>query len=103
MADCRLTTIDNPFNPFTQFDDWYRYDEQHGYCTSGYIARIANLDDDMPDTMWDDEYERVVDEICDLNILGIYMKVTKKDYEDGKWKERALRFDSELPQEAENI
>ena len=92
MADCRLTTIDNPFSPFTQFDDWYRYDEQHGYCTCGYIARIAILDDDMPETMWNDEYERAVDEICKLNLIGLYKKVTKKDYEGNKWRERALKI-----------
>ena len=100
MSDCRVTTIDNPFNPFTQFDDWYRYDEQHGYCTSGYIARIAILDDDMPDTMWDEEYERAVNEICDLNILGIYKKVTRKDYETDDWRKRALNFDNLTPQMA---
>lgn len=92
MEDCRITTLDNPFSPFTQFDDWYRYDEQHGYCTSGYLARIAMLDDNMPEAMWNAEYDRAVDEICSLNILGIYQKVTKKDYEDGSWKKRALSF-----------
>lgn len=86
MTDYRVTTIDNPFSPFSQFDDWYRFDEQHGYCTSGYIARIAVLSDDMPETMWNEEFDRAVDEICDLNVLGIYKKVSPKDYENGKWK-----------------
>ena len=26
-----LSTIDNPFNPFTQWDDWLRYDEDKKY------------------------------------------------------------------------
>lgn len=31
--DFLLTTFDNPFDPFTQFDDWNRYDTDTGYCT----------------------------------------------------------------------
>ena len=38
---CMITTIDNPYNPFTQFDEWYAFDEGKGYCTSGYLARIS--------------------------------------------------------------
>ena len=26
MANVMLTTLSNPFNPFTQFDEWYDYD-----------------------------------------------------------------------------
>ncbi len=86
MSDCRLTTLDNPYNPFTQFDEWYQFDEEHHYCTCGYIERIAFLDDDMPDAFFDEEYERAVDEICEINVLGIYKKVTENDYANGKWK-----------------
>ena len=26
MAKCMLTTVDNPYNPFTQWDAWFRFD-----------------------------------------------------------------------------
>ena len=30
--ECMLTTIDNPFDPFEQFDEWLMFDKQKGYC-----------------------------------------------------------------------
>ena len=37
-----LTTKDNEFNPFTQYDDWKNFDEytKH-YCTEAYVARVV--------------------------------------------------------------
>ncbi len=36
-----LTTEDNPYNPFTNFDEWYAFDTQKGYNTCGYLARVS--------------------------------------------------------------
>ena len=35
-----ITTNDNPFNPFTQFKDWYSYDRALGYYTPELIDRM---------------------------------------------------------------
>ena len=43
MKTCALTTIDNPFDPFTQFDDWFRFDEAKGYHSCSYLGRIAKV------------------------------------------------------------
>lgn len=42
-----LTTADNPYNPFTHWDEWYAYDTSHGYDTSGYLARVLVSSDDL--------------------------------------------------------
>lgn len=34
-----ITTIDNPFNPITQFEEWNRWDIDKGYNTLSYMAR----------------------------------------------------------------
>lgn len=73
-----LTTIDNPFDPFNDYDNWLRYDEEKGYNTCGYLARIAKVTDDMSLKEEDQEIERACDEIIDLNPLGIYRKVKKE-------------------------
>ena len=69
-----LTTIDNPYNPFTQFDEWYAFDEQKGYHTCEYLARIARTSYDLTDSENDIAITRAIDEICRLNVLGIYRK-----------------------------
>ena len=72
-----LTTMDNPFDPFTQFDKWYNYDVAKGYNTCSYLARIANTSCELPDVINQLEIEAAIDEICELNITGLYKKVTK--------------------------
>ena len=37
-----LTTYDNPFDPFEDWDNWRRYDEDHGYYTCAYLARMTD-------------------------------------------------------------
>ena len=70
-----LTTIDNPFNPVTQWDEWYEYDEEKGYCTSGYLARIAITSDDLSPKQQDQAIEDAINEIISLHPDGFYVKV----------------------------
>lgn len=72
-----LTTTDNPFDPFTQFDDWYAFDEAKGYHTCSYLARITRSSPDLSEADDDLAQEQAIDEIVNLNILGIYKKVTQ--------------------------
>ena len=79
-----LTTIDNPFNPNTQWDDWLRYDEDHGYYTTAYLARIAKTSDELSTADYLDAVEQAVDEICELNLLGLYTKLIVYEDNDEK-------------------
>lgn len=76
MKAVMITTVDNPYNPFTQFEEWETFDEEHGYFTCSYLARIAKVSDNLSDTDEALAIERAIDEIVKLNILGIYKKVT---------------------------
>jgi hypothetical protein len=75
MASRMITTDDNPFNPFTQFDEWYAYDEALGYHTCSYLARIVKYSDDMSEADVDFAIEEGVNDILQMNILGIYRSV----------------------------
>ena len=73
-----LTTIDNPFNPFTDFTKWFLYDIEKGYYSCAYLSRIARTSDQLSDAENLNEIERAIDEIIRLDFMGIYKKV----YED---------------------
>jgi hypothetical protein len=70
-----LTTIDNPFNPFTQFDEWYTYDTTMGYHTCAYLARITKSSNELSDADADLAIDSAMNEIIKFNILGTYLKV----------------------------
>ena len=75
--ECRLTTIDNPFDPFTQFDDWFLFDTEKGYNSCSRLDRVTKLSDEMSEVEINEEIERAIDEIIKYDFLNIYKKVTK--------------------------
>ncbi len=77
-----LTTIDNPYDPFDQFDPWYEFDEAHGYHTSGLLARIVNNSKDLSDPDHDSAIELAIDEIITENVSGMHRKITREVSED---------------------
>lgn len=72
-----LTTIDNPFDPFDDFDKWYAFDIAHGYDSCGYLARVARTSDKFSEEDQEKEIQRAIDEIVKLNINGMYKKVSR--------------------------
>ena len=74
-----LTTIDNPYNPFEQFDLWLLFDKEKGYNTCEYLARIVNLTKDMSEKEIDVATDRAIDDIIINDPFGIYKKVTSED------------------------
>jgi len=77
MADHMLTTVDNPNNPFTHFDEWYAWDEAAGYHTTGYLARIVITSDELSEADQSLAIEEAIDEIVEMNVLGVYRKVAE--------------------------
>ncbi len=78
MANFALTTVDNPFNPFTQFKQWFSFDVEKGYNSCAYLGRIAKTSDQLSDAENDMEIEQAIDEIVKLDFMNIYKKETKQ-------------------------
>ena len=77
-----LTTIDNPFNPYTQWDEWIQYDESHGYYSSSYLARIVKTSDELSSKDNLLAIEEAIDEICELNLSGSHTKLIIYEEDD---------------------
>lgn len=73
-----LTTVDNPYDPFEKFDDWYRYDIENGYNTCGLIARLLPNSRDFNVLESNEEINSVIDRIIQLDPLNQYVIVAKK-------------------------
>ena len=75
--ECMLSTIDNPFDPFEQFVQWFLFDIEKGYNSCSLLARIIQVSDDMSEPEIDAETERAIDAIIENDVLNIYKKVTR--------------------------
>lgn len=82
--DYMLTTSDNPFNPFEDFDSWFAFDVSKNYFSCSYLARIAQTSESLSDYLNSLEINRAIDAICQMNIQGDYVKVSRKDFEKDK-------------------
>lgn len=78
MAKVALTTVDNPFDPFDQFDSWLTFDLDKGYSSCSYLARIAKTSDQLSDEENSREIERAIDEIIKYDFRNIYRKIKKE-------------------------
>lgn len=79
MKETWITTFDNPFSPFLQWDLWYNYDTKKGYNTCQYIDRIAKTSLSQSEAEFDRAIEQAIDEILLYNPL-LYRKVVKDDF-----------------------
>ena len=75
--DCALTTVDNPFDPFTQFDSWFQFDVEKGYYSCSRLARVAELSDDMTEQEVSEAIGSASDTIIKYDITDMYKKVNR--------------------------
>lgn len=77
--DYMLTTVDNPYNPFTHYDEWYAYDEAAGYHSTSFLARVALTSEELSDADQQIAIEDAIDEIVRINVNGMFRKVSAPD------------------------
>ena len=80
MSTAMITTIDNPYDPQADFQQWYMWDVTNGYNTCAYLSRIAKTSEQLSDEENEIESERAIDEIIKYDFMNIYKKVTVDSY-----------------------
>ena len=73
-----LTTIDNPFNPLDQFNEWFNFDVEKGYYSCSLLARIAQIPEDSSEKEIDELTEQAIDTIIELDFRNIYVKYVRE-------------------------
>lgn len=72
-----LSTTDNKYSPFTQFQEWLLEDQRLGYDTSGLLARLTASAEDFND---DEAIRSAMRDIVELNYSGKHRVVVPEDY-----------------------
>lgn len=79
-----LTTFDNPFDPFTQWDEWYVWDMNAGYHTPGLLARLAHTAEALSPVDEIKVVQDAIDEIVKENVSGMHRKLKRDEFEQLK-------------------
>lgn len=73
-----ITTVDNPYDPFTHFDEWYAFDVLHGYNSCSLLSRFAKTSIDLNSEETNAKIEDAIDRIVNLNGVENYRKLIKE-------------------------
>jgi hypothetical protein len=79
VTEYMLTTVDNPFDPFTQFDEWLAYDTKMGYHSASFLDRIARVSNELSLPDQEQAIQDAIDEIISENVSGMWKKVKRGD------------------------
>ncbi len=74
-----ITTKDNPFNPYNEFDSWFAFDIEKNYYSCSKLARIVKTTNEMTEKEQKEEIERAIDRLIELDPLDIYKKIVIDD------------------------
>jgi hypothetical protein len=74
MSDYLLSTVDNKFNPYEDWEGWFNWDSQAGYNSLGLLARVIRTSPELSEADQHLAYEQAVEEIVDM-FEGFYIKV----------------------------
>lgn len=71
-----LSTKDNPFNPHTEWDEWYAWDQPR-YQTLALLGRVIRTSDELPESLRTEAFNDAIEEIVTENVSGKHIKVVR--------------------------
>ena len=78
-ANTMLTTVDNPYDPFDEFDKWLTFDIGKGYNTCGLLARQTSFVSQSSDLNEEFAIQTAMEQLVKDNVLGVHRLVTKQN------------------------
>ncbi|HSW89832.1 MAG TPA: hypothetical protein VLH19_03080, partial [Patescibacteria group bacterium] len=78
MIESMLTTIDNPHDPFTDYESWLAFDMISQHNSAGFLARVVVLSDELSLADQRRAIDEAIDEIVEENVTGMYKKVSRE-------------------------
>ena len=70
-----LTTYDNPFDPASNFEQWYSFDSVKGYYTCNYLAKVLDETDGLSEAELDEQTDQAIMHIVESDPRGIYLYI----------------------------
>ena len=78
MTAYAITTLDNPYDPFDDFVQWFLFDEEMGYHTTAWLARAAHVTDLMSDEEYSAAVRDAIDDIVLHDPAAVYKRIEKE-------------------------
>lgn len=75
-TDYMLTTVDNPYSYFTEFDQWYVFDTQSGHHTLSLLARVTRSSDELSELDQSQAIDEGISMILTEDVSEKYLKVS---------------------------
>ncbi len=82
MICSAITTFDNPYDPFDNFNSWLMFDMDKGYNSCGLLDRFAKTSDSLSEEENNIIIDKAIDDIIIHDPLNIYKKVKKEIKDD---------------------
>ena len=74
-----LSTTDNPFDPRTDWAEWFAFDVAHGYNTCGLLARFVDSSTSLSEAIEEEEIENAIDRILTFDGTNFYQTFEIED------------------------
>lgn len=70
-----LTTVDNPFDPFDDWNSWLNYDLSHGYNCCALVARLSLANDSLTERENALLDNFAIDEIIASDVSDVFTRI----------------------------
>lgn len=78
--DAMLSLATNPYDPFTQYDDWLAFDHHEGFDTAGLLARVVSTSDSLSEADQELAVEQAIESILsNPSFAGLYKRVVRSE------------------------